>query len=60
MCPEALTNIVDRDGDADEGADGDEELAEGVDEPVQPVLHGAADEAEAQRHQHGVGQPEGV
>ena len=57
MRAEALADVVDRDRDANQGADGDKELSDGHDNPVQSVLHGEADETQTQRHQNEVGRP---
>lgn len=57
---EALADVVDRDRDADEGADGDKELPEGHDDPVHPVLQSDAHQPQSQRHEHKVSGPHGV
>lgn len=60
VCPEALTDVVDRDRNADKRADGHEELSQSKDHPVKLVVQGNTAESETKRHEEEVGGPQGM
>jgi hypothetical protein len=60
VCPETLTDVVDRDRNADQRADGDEELSQRKHHPVELIVQGNATEPEPKGHEKEVGRPHGV